>query len=204
MIHRHTFVVRTRERGTVEIGDELARIVAASGIRLGLCNVFLPHTSASLILCENADATVRHDLETAMRRLAPDGDPANAHDTEGPDDMPAHLRSVLTSNSLTIPCADGTARARNLARRIPVGASDLAPRTDGRRDGARRTLGSGPSGRIPDVAPVAQWIEHPPPKGRVARSIRAGGASESLLVTGEDDRHHGRRGAGRPSSGSRP
>ena len=107
MIHRHTFVVRTRERGTVEIGDELARIVAASGVRLGLCNVFLPHTSASLILCENADATVRHDLETAMRRLAPDGDPANAHDTEGPDDMPAHLRSVLTSNSLTIPCADG-------------------------------------------------------------------------------------------------
>ncbi len=105
MIHQSTFVVRTRGRGAVEIGDEVARVVAASGIATGLCHVFLQHTSASLILCENADPSVRRDLETAMRRLAPDGDPANIHDTEGPDDMPAHLRSVLTSNSLTVPCA---------------------------------------------------------------------------------------------------
>ena len=105
MIHQSNFVVRTRGRGTVEIGDEVARVVAASGVATGLCHVFLQHTSASLILCENADPSVRRDLETAMQRLAPDGDPANAHDTEGPDDMPAHLRSILTSNSLTIPCA---------------------------------------------------------------------------------------------------
>jgi len=107
MIHQDTLVVRTRGRGTVEITDEVARVVAASAVGSGLVNVFLAHTSASLILCENADAGVRRDLETAMARLAPDGDPSNVHDAEGPDDMPAHLRSVLTSNSLTVPCARG-------------------------------------------------------------------------------------------------
>jgi secondary thiamine-phosphate synthase enzyme len=69
--------------------------------------VFLQHTSASLILCENADADVRRDLETILGRIAPDGDPAYRHDTEGPDDMASHARSVLTSNSLTIPVANG-------------------------------------------------------------------------------------------------
>jgi secondary thiamine-phosphate synthase enzyme len=69
--------------------------------------VFLQHTRASLILCENADPGVRRDLETAMARLAPDGDPANVHDTEGPDDMPAHLRTVLTASSLSVPLGDG-------------------------------------------------------------------------------------------------
>ena len=107
MIHQNTFTIRTRGRGTYEIGEQIARVVADSGVATGLCHVFLRHTSASLILCENADPSVRRDLETAMRRLAPDGDPANVHDAEGPDDMPAHLRSVLTSNSLTIPCANG-------------------------------------------------------------------------------------------------
>ena len=107
MIHQNTFDVRTRGRGTVEISDEVARAVTASGVGTGLCHVFLKHTSPSLVLCENADPSVRRDLETAMRRLAPDGDPANIHDAEGPDDMPAHLRSVLTSNSLTVPCAGG-------------------------------------------------------------------------------------------------
>jgi len=107
MIHQATLAVRTRGRGTVEITDDVANVVAASGVDTGLVNVFLRHTSASLILCENADANVRRDLETAMARLAPDGDPANVHDMEGPDDMPAHLRSVLTANSLTIPCARG-------------------------------------------------------------------------------------------------
>ena len=65
------------------------------------------HTSASLILCENADPDVRRDLETLLARLAPDADPALVHDTEGPDDMAAHARSILTSNSLTLPVADG-------------------------------------------------------------------------------------------------
>jgi len=107
MIEQHTLEFRTRGRGTTQITAEVARTVAASGIRKGLCTVFLQHTSASLILCENADPDVRRDLETLLSRLAPDGDPAFVHDTEGPDDMAAHARSILTSNSVTIPVADG-------------------------------------------------------------------------------------------------
>ena len=107
MIHQTTLEFRTRGRGTTDITAEIARAVAASGIKKGLCNVFLQHTSASLILCENADPDVRRDLETLLSRLAPDGDPAYVHDTEGPDDMAAHARSILTSNSQTIPVADG-------------------------------------------------------------------------------------------------
>ena len=107
MIHQATLEFRTRGRGTTDITAQIARAVAASSIRTGLCTVFLQHTSASLILCENADPDVRRDLETLLARLAPDGDPAYVHDTEGPDDMAAHARSILTSNSLTIPVADG-------------------------------------------------------------------------------------------------
>lgn len=103
MIHQQTLSLHTRGRGTTDITAEVQRVVAESGIRQGLCNVFLQHTSASLILCENADPAVRRDLETILSRLAPDGDPAYVHDTEGPDDMAAHARAMLTSNSLTIP-----------------------------------------------------------------------------------------------------
>jgi secondary thiamine-phosphate synthase enzyme len=85
----------------------VAQAVREAGIESGLCNVFLRHTSASLILCENAAPAVREDLETILSRLAPDGDPAYRHDDEGPDDMAAHARTVLTSNSLQIPVADG-------------------------------------------------------------------------------------------------
>src|SRR3970040_141771 len=91
---------RTRGRGTTEITAEVAQAVRESGIRTGLCNVFLQHTSASLILCENAAPAVRQDLETILARLAPDGDPAYAHDDEGPDDMAAQPRSVLTNKPL--------------------------------------------------------------------------------------------------------
>ena len=107
MIHQRSITLQTAGRGPLEITGEVARIVESSGVGTGLCHVFLRHTSASLILSENADPTVGKDLETAMLRLAPDGDPSNLHDTEGPDDMPAHLRSVLTANSVTIPCARG-------------------------------------------------------------------------------------------------
>jgi secondary thiamine-phosphate synthase enzyme len=85
----------------------VAQAVREAGIKSGLCNVFLRHTSASLILCENAAPAVRQDLETILSRLAPDGDPAYRHEDEGPDDMAAHARSVLTTNSLQIPVADG-------------------------------------------------------------------------------------------------
>ena len=107
MIEHKTLEFRTRGRGTTDITADVARAVAASGVRKGLATVFLQHTSASLILCENADPGVRRDLETLLARLGPDADPAYVHDTEGPDDMAAHARSILTSNSLTIPVADG-------------------------------------------------------------------------------------------------
>jgi secondary thiamine-phosphate synthase enzyme len=107
MIEQKTLAFRTRGRATVDVTGEVARVFAESGIRSGLCAVFLQHTSASLVLCENADPDVRADLETILARLAPDGDPAYRHDAEGPDDMAAHARSVLTAASFTIPVADG-------------------------------------------------------------------------------------------------
>ena len=107
MIHSESLSLATRGRGTHEITREVDRVVRASGIDRGLCSVFVHHTSASLILCENADPTVQSDLERFFSRLTPDGDPANRHRDEGPDDMPAHLRTILTSSSLLIPVAGG-------------------------------------------------------------------------------------------------
>jgi secondary thiamine-phosphate synthase enzyme len=99
--------LRSQGRGTIDLTARVAAVVSDSGIRQGLCNVFLQHTSASLILCENAAPAVREDLETILSRLAPDGDPAYAHDDEGPDDMAAHARTVLTTNTLQIPVSEG-------------------------------------------------------------------------------------------------
>lgn len=107
MIEQRNLRFITRGRGTLDVTRDIEGVVSASGIRTGLCSVFLQHTSASLILCENADPTVRIDLETLLARLAPDGDPAYRHDTEGTDDMAAHARAVLTSNALTLPVAGG-------------------------------------------------------------------------------------------------
>lgn len=78
-----------------------------SGVRQGLCNVFVQHTSASVIISENADPDVRIDLETFMNRVVPDGDPDYRHQDEGPDDMAAHVRSVITANSVSIPVING-------------------------------------------------------------------------------------------------
>lgn len=99
--------VGTRGRGTYDVTAEIGRVVAESGVATGLCHVFIAHTSASLMLCENADPDVRRDLETFMADLAPDGDPRFVHTAEGPDDMSAHVRTVLTQSDLTIPIADG-------------------------------------------------------------------------------------------------
>ncbi len=107
MYQQETFSIAIDGRGTYRIDDRVARIVADSGIATGLCHVFCHHTSASLILCENADPTVRRDLETFMARLAPDGDPMFRHDIEGPDDMPAHVRTILTQSSLAVPVIKG-------------------------------------------------------------------------------------------------
>lgn len=108
MIRQTTIRVPTRGRGTIEITGLVSGFVASSGIDTGLCHVFLQHTSASLILCENADPDVRRDLETVLGRLAPDGDPAYVHYDEGPDDMAAHARAVLTTNSITLPVGGGS------------------------------------------------------------------------------------------------
>jgi secondary thiamine-phosphate synthase enzyme len=97
----------TSGRGTRDITDEVQRAVTKSGVRCGLVHVFVQHTSCSLTITENADRDVRRDLETIMARLAPDGDPHYRHTTEGPDDMSAHARSVLTDTGLTVPVGEG-------------------------------------------------------------------------------------------------
>ena len=107
MIKQFQLSVQTRGRGSYEITREVQRRAAESGVRNGLCHVFVHHTSASLILCENADPRVRSDLETFMVRLVPDGDPVFEHMDEGPDDMAAHVRSILTKMELTIPVSSG-------------------------------------------------------------------------------------------------
>lgn len=107
MIEQKQLQIDTPGRGTREITGEVDAIVTESCLRMGVCNLFVHHTSASLIICENADPTVRTDLETIFNRLAPDGDPAYAHDLEGPDDMAAHVRSVLTQTSLNLPFSRG-------------------------------------------------------------------------------------------------
>jgi secondary thiamine-phosphate synthase enzyme len=107
MVHRQELTVATRGRGTYDVTREVAAIVGASAAREGLATVFVHHTSASLIICENADPTVRSDLEAFAARLVPDGDPRFEHDAEGPDDMPAHVRTVLTQTSIGIPIAAG-------------------------------------------------------------------------------------------------
>ena len=99
--------INTRGRGSVDVTHEVQQTVAASQIDQGLCHIFVHHTSASLMLCENADPTVRADLERFMARLAPDGDPLFEHNDEGPDDMPAHIRTMLSGTGLTIPVQQG-------------------------------------------------------------------------------------------------
>ena len=99
--------LRTPGRGLHEVTDDVAAVVARSGVTTGLCVVFCPHTSASLVLTENADPSARADLLGWLARIAPDGDPRTTHDAEGDDDMAAHLRSAVTRSSETIPVAGG-------------------------------------------------------------------------------------------------
>ena len=99
--------VRTPGRGLHEITHEISSFVRDAGIRTGLLTVFCRHTSASLVIQENADPSAMRDLVAWLGRLAPDGDPAHTHTAEGPDDMPAHLRAAVTSTSETIPVVDG-------------------------------------------------------------------------------------------------
>ena len=106
-IHQDTVQISTSGRNSYNITHDVDSIIRQSGIKTGLCHVFIHHTSASLMITENADPDVRHDLETIFSRLAPDGDPEYRHILEGNDDMSAHIRCVLTQTEMTIPVTNG-------------------------------------------------------------------------------------------------
>jgi secondary thiamine-phosphate synthase enzyme len=99
--------VATPGRGLVEVTRPVARWVAGTGIATGLLTLFIRHTSASLLIQENADPEVQRDLERFFARLVPDGDPLFRHRSEGPDDMPAHVRGALTATQLSVPVLEG-------------------------------------------------------------------------------------------------
>jgi secondary thiamine-phosphate synthase enzyme len=105
-MHQLELHIETQGRGTYDLTNQVVEAIEQSGVTTGLCHIFLRHTSASLMLCENADPAVMHDLESFMTRLTPDGDPMFTHTAEGPDDMSAHVRSVLTHNDLHVPVRD--------------------------------------------------------------------------------------------------
>ncbi len=100
---QHQFTIGTKGRGSYLLDQEINRFLQQAEIEKGLAHLFIHHTSASLIICENADPAVRQDLETFMANLVPDGDRRFIHQDEGPDDMPAHIRSILTQTELSIP-----------------------------------------------------------------------------------------------------
>jgi len=105
--HAESIEVRTRGKGTYEITDEVAGIVARSGIGTGIVTVFVRHTSASLVIMENADPSARRDLEMFFEKLVPEDTPWFIHTQEGPDDMPSHIRMALTRTSEVIPVVRG-------------------------------------------------------------------------------------------------
>lgn len=107
MIKQQQIHITTEGRSTTNITHEIEKAIRESAIQNGLCHVFIHHTSASLMITENADPAVRKDLEGFISRLVPDGDPNYIHDEEGPDDMSAHIRSVLTQTEVTIPVRYG-------------------------------------------------------------------------------------------------
>lgn len=107
MVFQQQLNFHTQPRSTANISSDVQAVVAKSGIKIGTCHVFVQHTSASLMLCENADPDVRQDLETYMQHIVPDGDAMFLHQDEGPDDMSAHIRTVLTNPDLTMPVNAG-------------------------------------------------------------------------------------------------
>ncbi len=106
--HTGSIPVPTRGKGFYEITRQVEGWVRACGLREGLLTLFIRHTSASLLIQENADPDVVHDLENFFRRLVPEGDPLYRHTMEGPDDMPAHVRAALTQTHLSIPMIGGS------------------------------------------------------------------------------------------------
>jgi secondary thiamine-phosphate synthase enzyme len=120
----------TRGRGLHEITDRLQEVVRASGVVAGLCTVMIQHTSASLVIQENADPSARRDLESWLDRLVPEDDPLFTHRAEGPDDMPSHIKGALTAATLSIPI---------VASRLALGAWQGVFVWEHRRRGRART-----------------------------------------------------------------
>lgn len=127
----HRLQIATRGRGLHEITEKVSGWVTASGIATGLLTLFIRHTSASLLVQENADPQVQRDLERFLARLVPDGDPLFEHTLEGPDDMPAHVRAALTQTQISVPVADG---------RLALGAWQGIYLYEHRRRGSQREV----------------------------------------------------------------
>ncbi|MBS0350275.1 MAG: YjbQ family protein [Proteobacteria bacterium] len=106
MIYQEKFIVSTKGRGFYPLEQQIQKIVSEKEVQTGLCHVYIPHTSASIIISENADPTVLKDLEDYMSRLVKDGDPLFQHTAEGEDDMASHIRSVLTQTFVSVPIAN--------------------------------------------------------------------------------------------------
>jgi secondary thiamine-phosphate synthase enzyme len=121
----------TPGQGLHEITAKVAAVVDAAGIEEGLCTVFVRHTSASLVIQENADPTAKSDLERWLKRLVPEGDPFYEHDAEGPDDMPSHIKAALTAVSLSIPVQ---------RKRLALGTWQGIYLWEHRRRGSRREI----------------------------------------------------------------
>ncbi len=107
MTEQYRLTIATRGRGSTEITAHIAALVQAAAVDTGIAHIFVRHTSCGLAITENADPTVRRDLEMLMQRWAPDGDAGYRHGLEGDDDMAAHARSLLTGTSLSVPFAGG-------------------------------------------------------------------------------------------------
>jgi secondary thiamine-phosphate synthase enzyme len=123
--------VDTPGQGLHEITAQVSSVVRGAAIKEGLCTLFVRHTSASLLIQENADPTAKRDLERWLNRLVPEGDPFYSHDAEGPDDMPSHLKAALTATSLAIPIAEG---------KLALGTWQGVYLWEHRRRGSRREL----------------------------------------------------------------
>lgn len=126
-----SLVIATRGRGFVDVTAQLSRFLETHEVRDGLLTVFIQHTSASLVVQENADPSVRVDLERFFSELVPDGDPRFTHDAEGPDDMPSHVRAALTQTSIGIPVREG---------RLTLGTWQAVYLYEHRHEANRRTL----------------------------------------------------------------
>ena len=123
--------IYTPGQGLHEITGQVARVVEAAGMEEGLCTLFVRHTSASLVIQENADPTAKSDLERWLKKLVPEGDPFYQHDTEGPDDMPAHIKAALTATSLCVPV---------MGKRLSLGQWQGIYLWEHRRRGSRREI----------------------------------------------------------------